>query len=1559
MPERVKWFASERVDLTDLKRASSGATADEIQHLLIRMFQGVEPGGAILDGFYVEVPDQSGSNKGVIRVVNGFALDRICERVYKASGEEPPINLFEDVNVSKEIVLVGAGATHYIEVEFLLQDGAKDARAFWDASFENGTDPSGDPRPDGREISMNVETRGFPEWRVVHNTTRFKWNDDIETGSKTVRIPIAIIPLNVGSEVDTTAVIRETARSTVIASPSGAAPSTFVRVANARLFQITDELDFVSKTGLTLISNAGITGIDYANNVIEVSDDIIAAGVDATDSVQASIIATSKYFLADLRGQNSTSGDQRNKFFAKDGTIEVTGVNPEAIIADPTGEVPVTQTFDNSDTILPNTQIEGPFRTDTKIDTFLDWVRAVEFVIREMKHGVSPSSTADGASDYLIEGWTGTHSLGEVDPTRNIPAHGSLAEVANARAYHPLGDVSRRVYHDTLQEHVRAIRRETITVGDGVGTFGDFNGSQGLANALHYINDEFTDSFGTLFVKNGIYDLDPGVITIPGVSYYTLPANWSLVGEGQNSTQIIVDDSIVFTIDINGDAGTVRQGSRVKEIMFRSKAIRDGAMVRFDVAATGTALLGIPYAEVANVTFLNTFGTNGPLTDDGMVVAQMTTASTVVVRNPLAFRHCTFSVGESSSEVGQLHFEWTPTGGDYSRKYSIPCHFDSCNFVNNRATGTGPTNYGVKIVADRFDVSHRLGEFKFSDCIFEGAGTVTSPNKVAWIQAIATVADAAILQVTVTGCVFRGLNSSNTIGGTNIVAYLGGGVVFDQQNGKLNVMGCTFEDLQFGVWAASGKETLTGNVFNHCSAGVLVGKGALVSFNKLQITGCNFVGSMSEVIKDTEALISARSVGIIFSDTATVFTYGSSTENASDLDPLIMSSVKIAGCNFTEIGCGISAYPAVASLAGSPADNLALFEHFEVTGCNFYGIPGCAIDTGFIIGITVRMAVVGTLIVNSCNFTWCGWNNHRDVFVGTAFPTSEITHMHEMCVSTYAHRVFVTGNTFNAIGLFAYSNESPFGEFPGGVSPKRFLACVGNDPLSPTRTVVVKGNTFNGYSNVGNPATDPFDLTSDVAGVKTQSWAGCFWVGAVGMTARDNAVSVSICENTIGGDYRQAIAGDGSDSYGQSGFWVGPTTDFFAMPGSLRFMHNDFELNQGQHGLFTSLDNGNGSGSIAWNDISILGNLIKSWNAGTNSNNQGGFPSAASVGQIHLIHLEGWRGRGDYLIGVDGALPVAAEGVNDLLTLPGIVVSGNELTVEGPLPAVNSSGHSLLLGERSGVLLTYAAIEGSPNAVFKANTFKNCSLTLGDSTGMLSDMAYKYVVQGNTFAASIPASVGGSFRELAGFFRGLFCINHAHGVFHGGGPVEYLEADRSSMLRFSDNVVMNGTAVIRAGNNNAYSWLDCRVGYVLYLTGNSFYGRGGGLGTFDPSGGSATVPDVKSCFDFLGGDPLDDYSPPVSGGNLESWIVGASGLANKVIIIAMNVFPPAVGESSNIVNGADTVVIGNAATLAGDTTLGIVHGTDYGSLIIAGNMQMVKEGVGGGGEKSWNVRGAQ
>jgi hypothetical protein len=154
MPKSLNSHPAERVDLVDFVHGTV-TFPREIQDLH-REIPLLDNQARYVRGFQVEIPDQT-IYPGRIVVHAGAAIDPTGRLLFNDNQR----------NVSRTVTLEGASQSFYVEIEFTEAESDVDDRAFWDPTVDQGSDPSGDPRPDGQEYSNNVSTRNTPDWQVV------------------------------------------------------------------------------------------------------------------------------------------------------------------------------------------------------------------------------------------------------------------------------------------------------------------------------------------------------------------------------------------------------------------------------------------------------------------------------------------------------------------------------------------------------------------------------------------------------------------------------------------------------------------------------------------------------------------------------------------------------------------------------------------------------------------------------------------------------------------------------------------------------------------------------------------------------------------------------------------------------------------------------------------------------------------------------------------------------------------------------------------------------------------------------------------------------------------------------------------------------------------------------------------------------------------------------------------------------------------------------------------------------------------------------------------------
>lgn len=250
MPKRTNLLPNQRVDIEDL---------DNALHTYPRSLQNLQAKEANIDsimrvmsGFRVEVADQ-GTSPRQITVYNGYAIRRDGQALTN-----------EDAANTARTITLPANGTYYLEVEYTTSESDVDARAFWDPSYDNGADPSGDLLPDGREFSQNVSTRVQEDWQVVEpvSTSGF----EIDSNPSSERIPIAKIFVD-NSIVDPT-VVTSPARTTLLRPATASGGSTELYVVNSRLFGSTG--DIIIGLGTANQETKGFTANNRENNTLTI-----------------------------------------------------------------------------------------------------------------------------------------------------------------------------------------------------------------------------------------------------------------------------------------------------------------------------------------------------------------------------------------------------------------------------------------------------------------------------------------------------------------------------------------------------------------------------------------------------------------------------------------------------------------------------------------------------------------------------------------------------------------------------------------------------------------------------------------------------------------------------------------------------------------------------------------------------------------------------------------------------------------------------------------------------------------------------------------------------------------------------------------------------------------------------------------------------------------------------------------------------------------------------------------------------------------------------------------
>ena len=427
MPKELKVIPNERVDLDDFVYGTSTFSVDSLKDHVHRLLSGDYRGGFVFEGFRVEIT--SLINRTFI-VHNGVAVDRDG---FLLTMEDDPFNKNTDFN-STEVTLPGLVVNQHVMIEFEMLDADPDDRTVWDPTFANpgiiDSDNDVVPAPKGKEFSDLIPTRRVKSWKIVTDSS---FTDT--TDRNTVRVPIAILPVDAGGHIAIGALDIEGITSTVMEKPS-AGGTSFLNVANSRIFDSNGGISILDHiTGsLRTFTVGGIPGSTLVPYAFNDPDNNLLSGLGATlgmnnieigDSVLLS--SATDYIKA------GSQYDCRPMFFS---FTDPTAATFETLA---TGQEPRDLRFESGQSLIttPLTAVTTPPTTDypytglsggrTITDKFeraenrmkqkQDFFRAVGTIIREVKYGdketINSAATAGGTpfltdtSEYFDHSFVG------------------------------------------------------------------------------------------------------------------------------------------------------------------------------------------------------------------------------------------------------------------------------------------------------------------------------------------------------------------------------------------------------------------------------------------------------------------------------------------------------------------------------------------------------------------------------------------------------------------------------------------------------------------------------------------------------------------------------------------------------------------------------------------------------------------------------------------------------------------------------------------------------------------------------------------------------------------------------------------------------------------------------------------------------------------------------------------------------------------------------------------------------------------------------------------------
>jgi len=446
-PKKLRVNSNERIDIPDFEHAAS-EYAQELTGAISQVTQ-LDKRSRIYEGFRIEVTDIA---NGGLSIYNGSALN-VEGEVISDSG-----------TITTTAVTVPAASLSYIEVEYVESATDVDNRAFWDATIANTS-----PIPPGQEFIRNTSTRTAAGWRVVRpiSTSGFT----VTTNPESTKVPLAIIQTDGGGAITNHGTLVSMA---TVLEEAAAVGDTVIKVLNSEFlppFGAVTQVELASVDSTTIEQQvvnsndrqgvldlgAGLAFAYPKGSVVRVDPDpaqkppsFIAQRVD-TQAVQIPFTETGTVAAQPLLpGMNSaTQGvDQSPRMFQGDET--------------------------RGDALSYSHNIPGG-RDDLEVQSLKDYVDFLAGQLRELKLGTADLTLANRSM-----------RPGTTDINGNTIANYDATD----RYYQYAGGVL-------------GARSVTLTIGDGVTSYGDFNGTD--ETPFNAALAALPAGGGVIYVKNGTY----------------------------------------------------------------------------------------------------------------------------------------------------------------------------------------------------------------------------------------------------------------------------------------------------------------------------------------------------------------------------------------------------------------------------------------------------------------------------------------------------------------------------------------------------------------------------------------------------------------------------------------------------------------------------------------------------------------------------------------------------------------------------------------------------------------------------------------------------------------------------------------------------------------------------------------------------------------------------------------------------------------------------------------------------------------------------------------------
>ena len=834
----------------------------------------------------------------VITVYSGVATDQ--------SGQL--VNNEESLTTARSLTLTG-NATYYVEIEFVETLGTTDARAFWDPTFDNGLDTSGDVLTDGRESSQNVATRKTHDWQIVDppSTSGFQ----VTTTPSGVRIPVAVI--TVAGGVITAPTGTSVARTCF--ARTYASGKTSIRGLNTRL--MPDVFTVRLGSGTANVEDISVSANDRENGILT-----LGAGTANAHDIGERIFGTAAtpVFIDEAVAMDAAAG--------------VDGGGPIPNVAGD-GRIRMFQGDTEAGYALSQDPSADTGNSDIQIKNLKEHVDYLASQILEMKYGA-------GSRDLL----------------------GALAP--------PTAFTSTDTTHSGRTGGIVNARTNTVSVGTGVASWGDFNTStSGSAQAaLQAAHDALPAAGGILYLKAGTYDIVNTTVT--------LSKNVAMIGDPSSSTIRATGTASALTLDMVGDCSII-------DIDILDNA--STAAFAIDSSGPSDYKLYMRNCTVDGITFVKT----GTCLIEQCVFDSTSTGSHAVdgVMAAMTFRQCSFAVQGVAAGDRCLN----PSSASFLT-------FDRCTFSSNATMAAL-----VEIPAATTDVSFQDCSFTVSGGISTAVATTSGAARLSFIRCRSTldsgfgtfdgvtdlemvdcdievpqdgsavILDGASDNVKIRGCRFTQLTTDTLDSGVGLdLSDVAGCVVSE----------CLFDSCDYGMYVWVAQDVAVSNCQFLCPTAIVGRSGihtssnsaapaATASFDRFSVKGCTFAG-----IADPNA----------------AEIYGIHLEGVAGAH----FQCSVSGCDFSFIGHNTSTATKVVAFVSLAPTTSVVHQQPSVINCTYRSITGDVVVNG------VHMENVQRAVAHG--------NNFRDLEVSANASVVENSAIRV----TYGDMLTITNNIIRGIG---------------------------------------------------------------------------------------------------------------------------------------------------------------------------------------------------------------------------------------------------------------------------------------------------------------------------------------------------------------------------------------------------------------------------------------------------------------------------------------------------------------------------------------------------------------